>query len=172
MRTRVWIVFLCLAAACSQRVTPEEEYARQARERPLLPASDAVPVEAPAAGPTMGTAAGGASDADIEVTIETAPGGAGDGGVLFVFVRPAGVTAGPPLAVQRISSPRFPLTLTIGPANAMMPGTEFPDLVTVQARLDQDGDAMTEGSADGSAASDPIAPGGTVRLLLERDAGS
>lgn len=144
-----------LVAACSQRVTPEEEYARQARERPLLPAEAAVPARAPAA-----------TDADIGVTIESAPGMEG-GGVLFVFVRAAGVTMGPPLAVQRIPAPRFPLTLTIGPADAMIPGTEFPDRVVVQARLDEDGDATTEGPRDGIAASESVEPGGTVRLVLE-----
>ncbi len=162
MRASAWLLSVSLVlAACSQRVSPEEEYARQARERPLLPAEAALPARAP-----LGMGSTAATDADIGVTIEAAPGAEG-GGVLFVFVRPAGVTAGPPLAVQRIPAPRFPLTLTIGPADAMIPGTEFPDRVVVQARLDEDGDAMTEGPRDGTAASEPVELGGTVRLVLE-----
>lgn len=169
MGARISLLAFLVAAACSQRVTPEEDYARQERERPLLSASSAAPVPAPSAAEAPGgmPTGGGASDDDIEVTIEAAPAVAGGGGVLFVFVRPSGAAGGPPLAVQRIAGPEFPLTVTIGPANAMMPGTTFPDLVTVQARLDRDGDAMTEGPEDGAAASEAMAPGGAVRLVLE-----
>ena len=156
---------LTVVAACSQRVTTEEEFARQERERPLVPAESvrrppvavegggAAPVEAP-------------DDAaqTIRGTIE-APTGA-TGGVLFLFVRPAGATGGPPLAVQRIPSPSFPLDFGIGPRDAMVAGGPFPDRVTVEARLDQDGNAMTEGPGDLSARSE-TAPGATgVRLTL------
>ena len=166
MRTILPIALaLAVGAACSQRVTTEEEFARQERERPLVPAESvrrppvvagnesAAPVEAP-------------DDAaqTIRGTID-APAGP-TGGVLFLFVRPAGATGGPPLAVQRFPSPSFPLDFEIGPRDAMVAGGPFPERVTVEARLDQDGDAMTEGPGDMSARSD-TAPGATgVALTL------
>ena len=165
MRTILPIALaLIVGAACSQRVTTEEEFARQERERPLVPAESVrrppvavgdespAPVEAPDDAQT------------IRGTIE-APAGA-TGGVLFLFVRPVGATGGPPLAVQRLPSPSFPLDFDIGPRDAMVAGGPFPDRVTVEARLDQDGDAMTEEPGDLSARSE-TAPGATgVALTL------
>lgn len=137
-----------LATACSQRVTPEEEYAQQERERPLVSLEPSAPAAARA--PTPAASAASPSTAEdaqtIRGTIE-APAGAA-GGVLFVFVRAAGATGGPPLAVQRIPSPTFPHAFAIGPADAMVAGGPFPDRVTVEARLDGDGDAMTEEPGD------------------------
>jgi len=156
--------------ACSQRVTPEEEYAGS--ERPLLPAS-AVMGEGPEAGPPQeaGPQPPAGEDA-IRVTVERATAGAAAAGaVLFVFVRPPGVLEGPPLAVRRIPGPDLPLTLTIGPGDAMIPGTTFPASVVVHGRLDLDGNAMTSGPDDWAAASDPVAPGGEARLVLERPQG-
>lgn len=166
MRTLLTIAAaVTVVGACSQRVTTEDEFARQERERPLVPAESvsrppiavggesAAPVEAP-------------DDAaqTIRGTID-APTGA-TGGVLFLFVRPAGATGGPPLAVQRFPSPSFPLDFDIGPRDAMVAGGPFPDRVTVEARLDQDGNAMTEERGDLSARSE-TAPGATgVALTL------
>jgi hypothetical protein len=166
MRTILPIALvLTVGAACSQRVTTEEEFARQERERPLVSAESvrrpplvagdesAAPVEAP-------------DDAaqTIRGTID-APAGA-TGGVLFLFVRPAGATGGPPLAVQRVPSPTFPREFVIGPQDAMVAGGPFPDRITIEARLDQDGNAMTEGPDDLSARSE-TAPGSTgVALTL------
>ena len=78
----------------------------------------------------------------------------------------AGATGGPPLAVQRIPSPSFPMSFAIGPADAMMAGGPFPERVTVEARLDADGNAMTEGPSDVSARAE-VAPGANgVELTL------
>jgi cytochrome c-type biogenesis protein CcmH len=65
-------------------------------------------------------------------------------GTLFVIARPAGVTAGPPLAVLRVPSPRFPLAFEIGPANVMIPSMRFQGDIGITARLDSDGNAMTK----------------------------
>jgi hypothetical protein len=158
-------IALLLLAACSQRVTPEEEFAQQERERPLIqmePGAGTAPA-LPAAGPATGPAAGPEDAAQtIRGTID-APAGTG-GGVLFLFVRAAGATGGPPLAAQRIPSPAFPLAFAIGPQDAMMDGGPFPERVTIEARLDGDGNAMTEGPGDMSARGE-AAPGDTGLAL-------
>ena len=156
---RIALCAVIAIAACSQRVTTEEEFAQAERERPLV----AVPIGAPAG---MPGAQGGPMSAPQEVaadpaqtiggTIE-APAGAA-GGVLFICGRPAGATGGPPLAVQRIPSPTFPLEFAIGPQDAMVASGPFPERVHLEARLDSDGKAMTEEPGDLSARSE-TAPG-------------
>ena len=47
-----------------------------------------------------------------------------EGGTLFIIAR-RGAGGGPPLAVRRIPSPRFPLEFSIGPENVMIPGVVF-----------------------------------------------
>lgn len=152
--------------ACSQRVTPEEEYAGS--DRPLLPASAVLGEGQEAGSPREAGPPPPAGGDAIRVTVEQAAGGApAASAVLFVFVRPPGVLEGPPLAVRRIAGPDLPLTLTIGPGDAMIAGTTFPASVVVHGRLDLDGNAMTTGPDDWAAASDPVAPGGEARLVLE-----
>ncbi|HET9332426.1 MAG TPA: hypothetical protein VFQ21_02455 [Gemmatimonadota bacterium] len=168
-------LLLVIGVACSQRVSTEEEFARSERDRPVVSAEGVrlpTPVGTPGGGMPgsagMGAPAGEVDADDEAQTIRgtiAAPSGAG-GGVLFLFVRAAGATGGPPLAVQRIPSPSFPLSFAIGPADAMMAGGPFPDRVTVEARLDADGNAMTEGPDDVSARAE-VAPGASgVELTL------
>lgn len=76
--------------------------------------------------------------------------------VLFVIARPQGATAGPPLAVVRIPDPVFPVDFEIGPSDVMIPSMRFAGPITLSARLDSDGNAMTR--ADGDLASGEIAP--------------
>jgi len=61
-----------------------------------------------------------------------------DTSVLFVIARKA---AGPPFAVKRIASPRFPLVYRIGPEDVMMAGSAFDGEVRVGARLSRTGSA-------------------------------
>lgn len=162
-------IVLVAVAACSQRVSTEEEFAQRERERPLVSVPMGAPAVAePQAGPTSAPQEAPADDAQtIRGTIE-APAGA-SGGVLFVFVRQAGATGGPPLAVQRIPSPTFPLEFAIGPQDAMLAGGPFPERVTLEARLDADGNAMTEEHGDLSARAEtgPGASGVTLALAAE-----
>lgn len=69
--------------------------------------------------------AGGVRDS-LKVTVKLAPGMAGrvkPGETLYVFVRsPSG---GPPLAVRRLKAGAFPLTLTLGDADAMVQGHDL-----------------------------------------------
>lgn len=167
------------AVACSQRVTPEEEYAEEERGRAVLPAERTPPAlggtgrERPgrvmpgAAEPGGEVAPEGSAEA-IRGVVELAGGVDSDEGTVYLFVRPAGATAGAPLAVQRHPAASLPLEFAIGPADAMMAGTSFPDRVTVEARLDRDGDAMTTDPGDPAAHSDPVRPGTTgLSLVLE-----
>ncbi len=88
--------------------------------------------------------------------------------VLFVIARPQGSEGGPPLAVLRIPNPEFPLEFSIGPDNVMIPSLRFEGAISLSARLDADGNAMTRGSGDiSSQVEEPLAPGATgVTLLL------
>lgn len=58
---------------------------------------------------------------------------------LFIIARR--VEGGPPLAVQRIVEPRFPLKYWLTQEDVMMPGTAFTGEAVVVARIDKDGRA-------------------------------
>jgi hypothetical protein len=173
-------VFLLLGGvACSQRVEPEEEYVVRERERPLLPASAAPsalvtgssgPAEVMPQGPAESV--GGTGDAIPSASrgirgVIQAPGlgTPSADAVLFVFVRPADRSTGPPLAVQRISPSTFPMEYSIGPEDAMMGPAPFPDRVVVEARLDADGDPLSRDPGDLSARSGPVPPGSEAVTL-------
>jgi len=91
-----------------------------------------------------------------------------DGAVLFVIARPEGVRGGPPLAVLRIPSPDFPVAFSIGPENVMIPTMQFAGAISLTARLDADGNAMTRTPGDiASPRVDGLAPGASsIRLTL------
>lgn len=83
-----------------------------------------------------------AADApQIAGTVTVAPdvmGRVQDGSVLFVVAHKG---VGPPFAVKRIVSPRFPLAYRLGPEDVMMAGTAFDGEVRVSARLSRTGAA-------------------------------
>ena len=88
------------------------------------------------------------------------------GSILFLIARSAGVSAGPPLAVRRMASPRFPLEFEIGQENVMIPSMRFEGAIALTARLDSDGNAMTRlpGDLSGAVAT-PLSPGAEGALL-------
>ena len=111
------------------------------------PSRSAEPAAAPAGAGSVEIANGPPRVAGV---VELAPGVSDDvpsGGVLFVFVRPSGVTSGPPVAVKRFASPTFPLHFALGDGDSMM-GQPFPEKMHVEARLDSDGNPMTQGAGD------------------------
>jgi cytochrome c-type biogenesis protein CcmH len=168
MSSRLALTMLSVAIACSQRVAPEEEVAARERERARIATDDAGALSASSGG-VSDTAARSTDPAAVAVTVEwrasdDEPVASTD--VLFLFVRPRGVTSGPPLAVRRVPAPSFPLSIEIGPRDAMIPGREFPDSLAVSARLDRDGDATTVGPDDWEATAEPVSPGGTAELVL------
>lgn len=89
-------------------------------------------------------------------------------GVLFVIARPQGMTGGPPLAVVRIADPTFPVAFAIGPGDVMIPTMQFAGPISLTARLDADGNAMTRGEGDlASDEASGLEPGATgVALVL------
>ena len=86
--------------------------------------------------------------------------------VLFLIARAGAGGAGPPLAVRRFSTPRFPLEFEIGPENVMIPSMRFEGAIQLTARLDSDGNAMTRlpGDLQGAMAA-PLAPGAAGAVL-------
>lgn len=133
-------------------------------------------------GPASGEMAEGSSVAPASATggaepisgrVELAPGLAGArpaGAILFVIARPQGARGGPPLAVLRIPQPEFPYAFQIGPADVMIPSMRFEGPISLTARLDEDGNAMTRGENDlSSEPAEPLTPGTVdVALVLGR----
>ena len=122
------------------------------------------------AAPVAPTGSSGAP-ATIRGRIEIAPQLAEDvrpGSVLFLIARSGASSAGPPLAVRRFATPHFPLEFEIGQENVMIPSMRFEGAISLSARLDADGNAMTRGSGDiSSQVEEPLAPGATgVKLFL------
>ncbi|HXI11348.1 MAG TPA: tetratricopeptide repeat protein [Thermoanaerobaculia bacterium] len=88
------------------------------------------------------------------------------GATLFIIVRPAGVTTGPPIAAKRISPESFPATFTIGAADSMM-GQAIPASIRLEVRADSDGDPVTRDPGDPTAVLDPVSStAGGVSLVL------
>lgn len=91
--------------------------------------------------------------------------------VLFIIVRSASTSAGPPLAVKKIDHPSFPLAYSIGSQDAMMPGVSLSGGVFISARLDQDGNPMTRepGNLEGEYRKNPVKVGAQkVDIVLDR----
>jgi cytochrome c-type biogenesis protein CcmH len=106
----------------------------------------------------------------IEGTLEVAPNLVGripPGAVLYVVARTA--QGGPPLAVVRVASPRFPMRFSIGPDDRMNQSMPFAGEMLITARVDTDGNAMTRSPGDLQGASaTPNAPGDRgVTLLID-----
>lgn len=91
--------------------------------------------------------------------------------VLFIIARAANTPGGPPLAVHKIERPAFPLSYTVGPENVMVAGRPFSGKVLVSARLDKDGNPMTNepGSLTGEYQKNPVEVGSEkVDIIIDR----
>ncbi|GJL78843.1 MAG: hypothetical protein NPINA01_18320 [Nitrospinaceae bacterium] len=89
---------------------------------------------------------------------------------LFLFARPQGATAGPPLAVKLLDSVQFPYPFTLGQENVMMPGSVFEGEMTLIARIDHDGDARS--SPDDLAGVTTVTAGDQqVEIVIDRRVG-
>lgn len=84
--------------------------------------------------------------------------------VVFVTAREAGVGGGPPIAAKRLLPSAFPLAFELSDADSMA-GEALPGRLTVEARVDRDGDAATKDPADPVARQDDV-PIGTRELRL------
>ena len=109
----------------------------------------------------------------IEGTVKLNPAVAakiGKTGTLFIFARLAGEVAGPPAAVVRVVSPKFPHAFSLGAAQAMIPGTAFTGPFRLTARFSPRGDAMQkEGAFEGRTdEKKPLSPGAKgVEILID-----
>ena len=92
-------------------------------------------------------------------------------GVLYVMIRPAGVTMGPPIGVRRINNPTFPLEITITDSDSMLKERQISSEsgLQLQARLSLTG---SPGAKPGDWESEPIVvaldAGEPVELSLNR----
>ena len=167
LRKLALVAALAGLAACDRNIEPYDpnEVPEQPDLSRIFPAgAERSPLDA---APTLPPAPGGAppvaaSDgAPIRGTISVAPELAGRvpaGAVLFLIARRGG--AGPPLAVQRIPQPRFPLEFSIGPQDRMIQAIPFAGELELSARLDADGNAMSRQAGDlEGRASHPVEPG-------------
>lgn len=130
-----------------------------------VPGAESAQAMGTAAAPGALAAAGGPSvhvKVSLAGSVKQSP-----AAVLFIIVRASGETAGPPAAAKRINAPTFPLELDVTSADSMM-GQPLPANVTIEARLDSDGDAMTKDPSDPHASQSGVATNGTkVALVLK-----
>ncbi len=129
--------------------------------------AESAPAEAPSSAPAEGQ--GGAAPAAGEATggisgkITVSPELAGalpNGGFFFVIARPAGQSAGPPLAVAKIPSAPPPAQYRLGPEHVMA-GGDFNQPMNITIRWDQDGTANTQPGDISGALASPAKPGDT-----------
>jgi len=144
------------------------------RAQPIEPALPSAPGESRGAPPMPSEVADSGAGAEAEPisgTVELSPelaDAAPSGAFLFVIARRGG--GGPPLAVKRIPDPTFPFSFTLGPADRMIQQMPFEGPITLSARLDSDGDAISRAPGDlmGAATGGPVAPGATgIRIVLD-----
>ncbi|MEZ5514397.1 MAG: hypothetical protein R3F58_11065 [Steroidobacteraceae bacterium] len=95
------------------------------------------------------------------------------GSVLFVFAKPAG-EAGPPLAVWRTTTDKWPMRFVLDDSSAMIPDRKLSNFrsVIVEARISRSGDAIAQlGDLQAvSAALDPRSTG-ALRLVISKEIG-
>ncbi|HYK04058.1 MAG TPA: tetratricopeptide repeat protein [Thermoanaerobaculia bacterium] len=101
----------------------------------------------------------------IQLTLALDPSSKVTSGIIYVIAR--GGEAGHPVAVKRIETNAFPLTVNFGGDDTMM-GATLPEKIRLEARLDSDGDAGTNDPADPRASADGVSAGSAVTLTLAR----
>jgi hypothetical protein len=152
-RSVAWI--LLLVAACDRNFEPFDP-AEEPRPPDLAkifpPGADRAAEQSPAGAPAMplrGAPPVGEAAASVRGTLRLAPeleGRVPSGAILFLIAR--STEAGPPLAVQRIPEPRFPLDFEIGPNDRMIQQLPFAGPLRLTARVDGDGNATSREPGD------------------------
>jgi cytochrome c-type biogenesis protein CcmH len=89
-----------------------------------------------------------------------------DGDVIYLVARSAD-QPGPPLAVKRMTATKFPMAFELDGRDAMMAGTKMSGKVTITARVDKDGDAMTKNPGDITGTKTVEVPANKVVLNLD-----
>lgn len=146
------------------KIFPEgaQRVAERERESGAGPMGGAPPSAAAGRGTTP-VAAGEPVRGTLVLTPELAD-SVPSGSVLFLIARrPQG---GPPLAVQRIPDPRFPLPFELGPDDRMIQAIPFEGPMLLSARVDGDGNATSREPGDllGNAPA-PVDPGATNVII-------
>jgi len=124
---------------------------------------DHPPLHSPLPGSEETMPAAGAAQ-PIHITLSLDPSTPPRGGTIYVIAR--GAQGGHPVAVRRIDTNAFPVTLDFG-ANDSMMGARLPEKVRIEARLDSDGDAGTSGPADLRAFAEGVRGGATIEMTLK-----
>lgn len=101
----------------------------------------------------------------IHLTLSLDPALGTQGGTIYVIAR--GGEAGHPVAVRRIETNAFPVSIDFGTNDSMM-GATLPTKLRLEARLDSDGDAGTNNPADPRAVADNVAAGASIEMKLAR----
>jgi len=132
----------------------------------------AEPSEAPASAPAEPTEAPAPAPAggDIVGTVQFAPDvvpTSPESGIVFLYARQPEVQRGPPLAAVRLAGSKGPVAFLLGDKDAMMGGT-LGAAVNLEARWDQDGNAMTKqpGDIEGTYTNNPARPGQKDVIIL------
>lgn len=135
-------------------------------ERLAAPAAGAAAPGASAA-PQPAAAAPGTASVRVDVSLSPALTTTA-AAPLFVFVRRAG-EAGPPLAVKRLES-RFPQSVTLTPADAMVPGRTFAagQSVEVLARIARSGNPVGASGDPFGKVSYRVGEDGPVKLIIDQ----
>ncbi len=92
------------------------------------------------------------------------------GGTLFIFAKKAGGKAGDgqmPIAVQRITDPKFPVKFQLSSENAMVQGTPFEGPFTVYARYSVTGNASDKSGPEGATPTEQKIKPGDKDLKIE-----
>ena len=91
--------------------------------------------------------------------------------VLYLMVRSAGMAMGPPLGVQRIQNPSFPLELTVTDANSMMQDRliSSEEEIMIQARVSLSGSpAAKSGDWQSGRQTVSLSSGSSVELTIDQ----
>jgi tetratricopeptide (TPR) repeat protein len=155
----------------AQRRFPEQaerlgQLMAQMRKVTVEPSGEAAPPTGPEGAPPAAAARDVRSVAGV---IELDPRRAGSlpaGALVFVTARPAGESAGPPVAVKRLPA-SFPLRFELSAADSMM-GQPLPDRLRLEARVDSDGDPLTRAPDDPTVRLESVALGTAgLKLVLK-----
>lgn len=158
-------------AAAAIEAAIKEHPAEEKRIREVFAAMQKPATQLPADHPplpgsemTMPVAAGGTAQ-PIHITLSLDPSMSPRGGTIYVIAR--GNEGGHPVAVRRIDTNDFPVTLDFGAGDSMMGGA-LPEKIRIEARLDSDGDAGTTDPADPRAFAENVRGGAAIELKLAR----
>lgn len=154
MKLLLALPLLCLAACNDHQKAPDD-----------------VPLGRAAVGQAPKTNAAAPSQAIVTGTIKVSdalkdkiPANA----TLFIVARPHGA-GGPPALVKRVSGVTFPYEFRLASDDVMMPNAPVPEALSVSARVDQDGDAISRSPGDlMGMVKTPVAKGSSgVELVLD-----